>query len=144
MVGVKAGSERRILIRHLDTCIVIAYLNGNQAIAEKIKFHLPDIAINSVVLGELLYGARASARSRENLRNLKKFVQLVHISDYNQKSAESYSRIRLSLRQKGRPSGEADMMIAAIALANNSILVTDNTKHFQYVEKLRLENWLKE
>lgn len=54
-------------MRHLDTCIVIAYLNGNQAIAEKLKSHLPDVAISSVVLGELLYGAGASARSSENL-----------------------------------------------------------------------------
>ena len=131
-------------MRHLDTCIVIACLNGNRTIAEKLKSHLPDVAISSVVLGELLYGARASARSSENLRNLRKFLRLADILDYNQKSADAYSRIRLSLRRKGRPSGEADMMIAAIALADNAILVTDNTKHFRHVENLRLENWLRE
>ena len=131
-------------MRHLDTCIVIACLNGNRTIAEKLKSHLPDIAISSVVLGELLYGARASARSSENLRNLRKFLRLVDILDYDQKSADAYSRIRLSLRRKGRPSGEADMMIAAIALADSAILVTDNTKHFRHVENLRLENWLRE
>jgi len=131
-------------MRHLDTCIVIACLNGNRTIAEKLKSHLPDVAISSVVLGELLYGARASARSSENLRNLRKFLRLVDILDYDQKSADAYSRTRLSLRRKGRPSGEADMMIAAIALADNAILVTDNTKHFRHVENLRLENWLRE
>lgn len=131
-------------MRHLDTCIVIAYLNGNRLIAEKLKLYLPDVAISSVVLGELLYGARASARINENLSNLKSFVQLINISDYNPKSADAYSKIRLSLRQKGSPSGEADMMIAAIATIDNAILVTDNTKHFEYVENLRLENWLRE
>ena len=131
-------------MRHLDTCIVIAYLNGNQLIAEKMKLYLPDVAISSVVLGELLYGARASARINENLRNLKSFIQIIDISDYNPKSADAYSKIRLSLRQKGRPSGEADMMIAAIATADNAILVTDNTKHFEYVENLILENWIRE
>ena len=131
-------------MRHLDTCIIIAYLNGNQLIAEKLKLYLPDVAISSVVLGELLYGARASARINENLKNLKRFVQLINISDYNPISADAYSKIRLSLRQKGRPSGEADMMIAAIAEANNAILVTDNTKHFEYVKNLKLENWLRE
>jgi tRNA(fMet)-specific endonuclease VapC len=130
-------------MRHLDTCIVIAFLNGSRTVAEKLKSHLPDVAISSVVLGELLYGARASARSSENLRNLKNFLQLVELIDYDQKSADAYSRIRLSLRRKGRPSGEADMMIAAIAMAGNAILVTDNTKHFCHVENLRLENWLK-
>ncbi len=127
---------------HLDTCIVIACLNGSRTIAEKLKSHLPDIAVSSVVLGELLYGARASARSSENLRNLRRFLRLVDIIDYDRKSADAYSGIRLSLRRKGRPSGEADMMIAAIALADNAILVTDNTKHFRHVENLRLENWL--
>ncbi|QTA85100.1 PIN domain-containing protein [Desulfonema magnum] len=131
-------------MRHLDTCIVIAYLNGNQAVAEKLKSHLPDVAISSLVLGELLYGARASARSTENLRNLNAFAQLVDIIDFNQASADSYSRIRLSLRRKGRPSGETDMLIAAIAVADNAIFVTDNTKHFQHIENLRLENWLRE
>ncbi len=132
-------------MRHLDTCIVIAYLNGNQSIAERLNSHqLSDIAISSVVLGELLYGARASARSTENLLSLKTFVQLIDVCEYNRKSADAYSRIRLLLRRKGRPSGEADMMIAAIAKADNAILVTDNTKHFKHVEGLELENWLRE
>jgi len=107
-------------MRHLDTCIVIACLNGNRTIADKLKSHLPDIAISSLVLGELLYGARASARSSENLKNLGKLIQLFDIHDYNKRSADAYSRIRISLRRKGRPSGEADMIIAAIALADNA------------------------
>ncbi|MDM8562767.1 hypothetical protein QUF54_05375 [Candidatus Marithioploca araucensis] len=35
-------------------------------------------------------------------------------------------------------------MIAAIALAYNAILVTDNTKHFQHIDELIVENWLLE
>ncbi|OQX03762.1 MAG: hypothetical protein BWK80_54975 [Desulfobacteraceae bacterium IS3] len=132
------------MMRHLDTCIVIAYLNGNKAIAEKLKSHLPDIAINSLVLGELLYGARASARSSENPERLKKFVNIVDIADYDEKSADAYSKIRLSLRQTGRPIGETDMLIASVAIADNAILVTDNTKQFENIENLMLENWLRE
>jgi len=131
-------------MRHLDTCIVIAFLNGNQTVAERMKFHLPDLSISSIVLGELLYGAKASARSAENLNNLGRFIQLVSIADYDRRSAETYSQIRLSLRQKGRPSGEADMLIAAAALADNAVLVTDNVKHFQHIENLKIENWLRE
>ena len=131
-------------MRHLDTCIVIAYLNGNATIAERLNLHLlSGVAISSVVLGELLYGARASARSAENLEALRIFVQLIDVCDYDRTCADAYSWIRLSLRQKGRPSGEADMMIAAIAKADNAILVTDNTKHFKHVEGLDLENWLR-
>ena len=54
----------------------------------------------------------------------------------------SNSHIQVSLRQKGRPTGEVDALIAAIALAHNAILVSDNTKHFEHIEGLTLENWL--
>ena len=59
---------------HLDTNIVIAFLNGNQAVATQLKAHLPDVAISSMVLAELLYGARASARAPENLARLRQFL----------------------------------------------------------------------
>ncbi|MCK5720664.1 MAG: type II toxin-antitoxin system VapC family toxin [Thiomargarita sp.] len=130
------------MICHLDTCIVIAYLNGNQTVAKKLKLHLPNITISSLVWGELLYGARASARSLENIKKLQQFKQLVNIANFDEKSADFYSQIRLYLRKKGRPIGETDMLIAAIALATNAVLVTDNTKHFENIEDLILDNWL--
>ncbi len=129
-------------MRHLDTNIVIAFLSGNQAVADQLKSHLPEVAISSPVLAELLYGARASARMSENIERLNQFLQIVDLVDFDQASAESYSRIRLSLRQKGLPTGEMDMLIAAVALANGALLVTHNTKHFENIESLALEDWL--
>lgn len=127
----------------LDTNIVIAYLNGNRTVAEKMKATLPDIAISSVVLGELLYGAKASRRQTENLERLREFTQLVDIVDFDQQCAEAYSDIRLALRQKGRPTGEVDALIAAMAIAYHATLVTDNVKHFTHIEGLTIENWLR-
>ncbi|MCP4178455.1 MAG: type II toxin-antitoxin system VapC family toxin [bacterium] len=88
----------------------------------------------------MLYGARASARSSENFEKLMEFRQLVDIVNFDERSADYYSKIRFSLRKKGRPVGEADMLIAAIALADNAILVTDNTRHFENIDDLSLEN----
>ena len=127
---------------HLDTNIVIAYLNGNQAIAAKLKLNLPEVSISSLVLAELLYGARASGRSAANLEKLRQFLQIVSVADFEAASADAYSHIRLDLKLKGRPTGEADMLIAAIAISNNAILVTHNTKHFGNIEGLRFEDWL--
>ena len=129
---------------HLDTNIVIAYLNGDRTVAAQIKAHLPEVAISSLVLAELLYGARASARSSENIKRLRQFLQIVGVADFDQASAEAYSRIRLTLRRKGRPTGEIDAFIAAVALANGAVLVTHNTRHFENIEELRLEDWLEE
>ena len=47
-------------MRHLDTNTVIAYLNGNQVVAARLKLYVPDIAASTLVLAELLYGALAS------------------------------------------------------------------------------------
>lgn len=129
---------------HLDTNIVIAYLNGHQRIAEKIKRCLPDVAMSTVVFGELLYGAKASQRTAENLERLHEFTQLVEIVSFDEQCAETYSDIRLSLRKKGRPTGEVDALIAAIAIAGDAVLVTDNHKHFEHIDGLTIENWGRE
>jgi tRNA(fMet)-specific endonuclease VapC len=127
---------------HLDTNIVVAYFNGNQAIAEKIKASLPHVSISALVLGELLYGARASQRQQENLEKIYQFLRIVQVHEYDQACAEQYSHLRVKLRHKGKPTGEVDTLIAAIALAHNAILVTDNTKHFIHIDGLPIENWL--
>jgi len=54
----------------------------------------------------------------------------------------NYSKIRNSLEKTGAPIGPMDMLIASICLANNFILVTNNTKEFKRVAELNLENWL--
>ena len=129
-------------MRHLDTNIVIAYFNGDQEIAEKIKSHQPNVAVSALVIAELLYGARASARSKQNLERVHSLLQAVEVVDFDQQSADVYSRIRLELKEKGRPTGEMDMLIAAVAIANKATLVTHNTKHFENMGELQLEDWL--
>ena len=129
-------------MRHLDTNIVIAYLTGNQTVASQLKDHLPEVTMSSLVLAELRFGVRASARTRENLERLNQFLQVVEVADFDDASADAYSRIRLSLRQMGRPTGEMDMLIAAVALANDAILVTHNARHFENIEGLVLEDWI--
>ena len=127
-------------MRHLDTNIIIAYLNGSQTVSEQLKHRLPEVAMSSLVWAELRYGARASARAAENLQKLDQLLQIIPLIDFDQTSAEYYSYLRLALRQKGKPTSEMDLLIAAIAVAHQAILVTHNTKHFQYIEGLTLED----
>ena len=98
--------------------------------------------MSTLVLAELRYGARASARANENLQRLEQLLQFVPVVDFDQASADSYSHLRLALRQKGKPTGEMDLLIASIAIAYDAILVTHNTRHFSQVEGLVLEDWL--
>jgi tRNA(fMet)-specific endonuclease VapC len=129
-------------MRHLDTNVVIAYLNGNASVAARLLGSLPDIAISSLVLAELLYGARASARAAENLARLARFVQVIDIVDFDALAAEAYGQLRLELRRMGRPTGAIDALIAAVAIAHDAVLVTHNTGDFENIHGLTLEDWL--
>jgi tRNA(fMet)-specific endonuclease VapC len=57
-------------------------------------------------------------------------------------AADVYAKISAKLEKNGMPIGYADTMIAAHALSIDAILVTNNTKHFQSVKGLQLENWV--
>jgi len=49
--------------------------------------------------------------------------------------------IHVSLKRKGRPIPDADILIAATAQTQNLILVSADS-HFQWVDDLIVENWL--
>jgi tRNA(fMet)-specific endonuclease VapC len=59
---------------------------------------------------------------------------------FDDQSAVIYGQIRAQLAVSGTPIGPNDLLIASIALANNLILVTHNTREFSRVEGLRLED----
>ena len=138
----RVASETLISMHHLDTSIVVAYLRGDREIAQRLQAKLPDVGISSIVLAELLFGAKASARPDENSGDVRNLTSAVQVIDFDRLAADAYGSIRLSLQKRGLPIGEADMLIAAAALSRGAVLVTHNRKHFELVEGLNLEDWL--
>lgn len=128
-------------MRHLDTTIVVAYLRGEKALADQIKAHLPDIAISAIALAELEFGARASKRPTENLAKLAEFVELAPVVSFDGACASRYGEIRNQLKLAGRPIGETDTLIAAIAVVHQATIVTRNRRHFEQIEGLQVEEW---
>ncbi len=126
----------------LDINIVVAYLNGQANLAQRIADHLPEIAIPSLVAAELYFGARASTRADENLAKLDRLWQIVPVVSFDLSAARKFGVLKADLRKRGRPTGEVDAWIAAMALAHAATLVTHNTKDFKQVPGLRLEDWL--
>jgi tRNA(fMet)-specific endonuclease VapC len=126
-----------------DTNAWIAYVNpGASAVKSRFRAHPPtDIVFCSVVKAELLYGAHRSSRQANNLHLLAALFQKFESLPFDDAAAEVYGRIRADLATRGTPIGPNDFMIAAIALANNLILVTHNTREFARVAGLSLEDW---
>ena len=126
----------------LDTNIVVAYLNGHADIAQRMAADLSDIALPSLVAAELYYGACASIRAEENLTNLDRLCTVLPIVNFDLAAARQFGALKTDLRKRGRPTGETDAWIAAMALAHSATLVTHNTRDFQHIPGLRLDDWL--
>lgn len=127
----------------LDTNACIRLLNGTAPrLVERLERHrATDIALCSVVKAELTYGAFRSSRVAENLRLLDRFYAPFVSFPFDDRCVEAYGRIRNDLERAGTPIGPNDLMIAATAVANDLTLVTANTREFERVIGLDLENW---
>lgn len=99
------------------------------------------VVLCSVVLAELLYGARGSSKPNESLRLVTLFSDPFDSLPFDDIAAEHYGVIRAELAARGTPIGPNDLMIAAIAKAHNITLVTHNTAEFSRVPGLNLEDW---
>jgi tRNA(fMet)-specific endonuclease VapC len=101
------------------------------------------VFISSVVLAELYFGAENGdpAHRRNNLALITRFRTQFGSLPFDDRAAEEYGAIRAHLTAKGTPIGPNDLMIAAIARANQMTLVTHNTTEFGRVPGLVVEDW---
>ncbi|MCL0075224.1 type II toxin-antitoxin system VapC family toxin [Thermodesulfovibrionales bacterium] len=125
----------------LDTNIVIAFLNGNNAVSERIQRKIDRIALSTLVVAELDYGAKASRNARKNLEKLYRLLDIVQVISFDMECAKIFGTIKSKLRSIGKPTGEVDALLAATAIANKAVIITANKKHFENIEGLKLEIW---
>jgi tRNA(fMet)-specific endonuclease VapC len=128
----------------LDTDTCIYYLNrySDKLLAQFRKFSPSDIKLSSITVAELYFGAEKSRAKKMNWAILENFTAAFEIVPFDDVCCKIYANIRASLEKSGTPIGPMDLLIAAISLGNNFILVTNNTKEFRRIKKLKLENWL--
>ena len=99
-------------------------------------------ATTAITLGELAYGA-AKRRSERHATAIRELVfSHMPILPFDAGAAELYGSIRAELERRGERLEDADLQIASIALSNDHTVVTGNTRHFERVPGLRVENWL--
>ncbi|MCW7471554.1 type II toxin-antitoxin system tRNA(fMet)-specific endonuclease VapC [Leptospira kanakyensis] len=128
----------------IDTNICIYSIkNKPESVVQKIKSIEPyQIKISSITVAELEYGAAKSIDYAKNKNTLIKFLSAFDIIPFTDSDADVYGHIRATLEKKGKIIGPYDLQIAAQAISNNLILVSNNTKEFIRVPNLKLENWI--
>src|SRR5262245_48039775 len=122
----------------LDTNAVIAVLNDRasrvrQKIDAAINLGHP-LAISSIVLFELRYGAAKSARPDRNSQRIADFLAgPINVLAFEPDDADEAGRIRAALERAGTPIGPYDILVAAQARRRNALLVTANEREFARV-----------
>lgn len=99
------------------------------------------LAVSDVSLYELYYGAQRYGDPSQRLNIIDTFLARLEILPFDSRAALHAGQIRADLERKGLMSGAYDIMIAGCARSQGLILVTGNTREFERVDGLRLENW---
>lgn len=127
----------------LDTNIVIYVLKRRPVeVLAVFNTNASRMAISSITLSELMYGAEKSQNINRNLEAIEEFVSHLDVLPYDSKASQHYGQIKATLERKGEIIGENDIHIAAHAISQGLILVSNNLKEFNRVRNLALENWV--
>ena len=128
----------------LDTNICIYLIkNSYPFMTEKVFSYEPsDIAISSITVFELEYGAAKSKWGEETKRKLAVFLSPFTILPFSTEDAIAAGQVRAQLEKSGRPIGPYDTLIAAQGISRGLTVVTHNTDEFIRVPGIKLEDWV--
>ncbi|CAA2155070.1 Ribonuclease VapC2 [Methylobacterium brachiatum] len=128
----------------LDTNILSAMVRSPRGpVAEQVRrVGETEIYTSVVVAAELRYGALRKGSDRLT-RQVEAVLGAVSIEPWRVPHDAIYANLRLGLERAGTPIGANDLLIATQALADGSVLVTDNTREFARISGLAIENWVR-
>ena len=127
----------------LDTniCIFIIRQKSKKVLDRLLEHDPDDVCISAITYAELMHGVEKSQAVERNRAVLTQLLSSIEIMDFDDKAAEEYGMIRADLERKGYPIGPLDTMIAGHARSLGYTLVTNNTREFNRVENLSVEDW---
>ena len=129
----------------LDTNIVSYYLRRSSANMEaKLNQALRDghCAVSVISRAELRYGQAAMVAEDKRRGLIDGFLSRIPNLPWTTSAADHFGAFKSQLKREGTPIGELDTQIGAHAAAEGLILVTHNTRHFERIAGLKLEDWM--
>jgi tRNA(fMet)-specific endonuclease VapC len=128
----------------LDSNICVFAMNNNPEICSRLAAEQPfGLSISAITEAELWFGVENSTSRKKNADRLHSFLEIVEILPFDTLAAAEYGRVRTKLKRAGTPIGDRDTFIASHAKSLGLTLVTNNTREFQRVEGLAVEDWLR-
>lgn len=130
--------------RLLDTDTMSFMLKDHFGVADKARAYIREhgpVAISTITCYEILRGLHYAGATRK-LAAFERFMAASMILPFDLSASRRTAGIYATLRRDGQLLEDADLFIGSIALANNCVLVTNNTDHYSRVPGLDLENWV--
>jgi tRNA(fMet)-specific endonuclease VapC len=128
----------------LDTNMCIYIINKkSQKILERLKQNKENgLYISTITLAELEFGIENSLFKEKNRIALLEFLTIMNVELFDEKATKEYGIIKKDLKDRNCLIGPLDMLIGAHAKSLKMILVTNNTREFERIKDLRIENWV--
>ncbi len=127
----------------LDSNICIHFLRGKFNIHERFyEVGIDNCAISEITLAELTFGAEKSTNVYKNLKLIDTFTnQLTILPIFD--AIPIYAREKVRLQNMGKMISDFDLLIGSTGIANDLIVVTENTLEFERILNIKIENWVK-
>lgn len=125
----------------LDTNIVSAHLRRPAGLTHRFIQHSGRLSIPTLVLAELYAWAYGRNNPTPLLEKIRQLLDDVELLGFDQDAAERFGIIQTQLLRREITVNPVDLMIASVALVHDLTVVTHNTKDFQNIPDLRLEDW---
>ena len=124
----------------IDSDILIYFLKGKQEVVERLsQIPLDDLYISRINYTELIYGAYNSAKIEQNLKLIEPFLENFTVLEFTKTSSLIFAKEKAKLKKSGKIIADMDLMIASIAIENDCTLISNNIKHFDRIQNLKLE-----
>jgi tRNA(fMet)-specific endonuclease VapC len=125
-----------------NTCIYIIKRKPPKVLEKFQTLDISEVGISSITVAELEYGVYKSQRQEQNRAALSQFLIPLEIIPFDERSTQTYGRIRAELERQGIVIGSMDMLIASQAISSGLILVTNNVRELSRIPGLVIENWI--
>ncbi len=127
----------------LDTSICVFLFREHREVTQQLnRIGYERCFISDIVLAELRYGAYKSDFVEDNLKLIDDFVKKVRVLPFAD-SIDVYAKEKVRLKNEGKLIEEFDLLIGCAAKAAGLTMVTHNAKHFNHIEDLEIEDWVK-
>ena len=135
----------------LDTDHASLFLAGNKSIIAQVATHSNDVAITVITVQELFNGWTGRLNDPAQANNLAhlytklwettEFFKVITVLNYDKNAEKYYQNLREGSKALTKKRIEKDLRIASIALAQDTTIVTRNSKDFSQISNLKIENW---